>query len=292
MRFAVSFILLALLAQGCGDSTPAAPDPLTEYRLDIATEERPLVEDAIERTNAILQDSVPIRLQAGWRHSDAPDRVPVYLIGSYNVGRDQKVWIPEGERFVLINQPALIDFLGGVTKRENFSSVLAVILLHEIGHVVNGDVGSYIGGEPLSKETLNSQSTPSKNRELAADRFAASQLKQAMKTGATIPRFSAGMKVASSLVLLNFDVFSKRLLKHFGDQTNAAYLDSGYSHPNFELRLLIVLNEISPTPKSQALIEDFLGQRSPPIGPGILFDSRPGHSKPAASRDPGDGKAP
>ena len=67
MRFAFSCILLALLAQGCGDSTPATPDPLTEYRLDIATEERPLVEEAIERTNAILQDSVPIRLQAGWR---------------------------------------------------------------------------------------------------------------------------------------------------------------------------------------------------------------------------------
>jgi hypothetical protein len=55
----------------------------------------------------------------------------------------------------------------------------------------------------------------------------------------------------------------------------AAY-DLGYTHPNFELRLLTVNDMISNTPTSHRLLESFLAKRA--AGTSILYQS------PAAKR--------
>ncbi len=284
-RFVLVLAALVLVAPGCSEPKTAAHNPLADYRLEAATEERPLVEQAIKLANAVLQDRVPVRLSAAWGDEESSGSVPVYLIASSNVGSNDKVWIPDGEHFVLVNQPALIEFLGGLTKRDNFPAVLAVILLHEVGHLVDPAAGTKTGRSTGDAGASKSASDASKDRELAADRFAADQLKAATKIGESVPRFSAAIKVQSALAMLNFDVFSKRLLKHFGDQTNAAYGDQSYSHPNFELRLLTVLNELSPTPQSKQLLDDFLQRRQPASSGGILFDGRSTHNdaSPAAA---------
>jgi hypothetical protein len=286
-RFVVVLAALVLVAPGCSEPKPAAHDPLVDYRLEPATEERPLVEQAIKLTNAVLQDRVPVRLRPAWADAESTDSVPVYLIGPLNVGDDDKVWIPEGERFVLVNQPALREFLGGLTKRDNFPAVLTVILLHEVGHLVEPAAGPKTGRPSSDAGSSKSANDASKDRELAADRFAADQLKAATMPGESVPRFSAAIKVQSALVMLNFDVFSQRFRKHFGDQTNSAYVDQSYSHPNFELRLLTVLNELSPTPQSQQLLDDFLQKRQPATGGGILFDGRSSHNDASPAAVPG-----
>ena len=49
------------------------------------------------------------------------------------------------------------------------------------------------------------------------------------------------------------------------------FLDRGYSHPNFEMRFLIMNYRLQPTDTARVLLEDFLAGRAerPTVGFGL-----------------------
>lgn len=55
--------------------------------------------------------------------------------------------------------------------------MLALVFLHEVGHVSRGQIGSYTGLQPISFREIEDIAGPTKNVELAADRFAAERLR-------------------------------------------------------------------------------------------------------------------
>jgi hypothetical protein len=75
---------------------------------------------------------------------------------------------------------------------------------------------------------------------------------------------------------LSFEMQEVRSLKYFGAAsfpTPEAYWDTGYTHPNFELRVLTVNDLVSNTPLSHRLLQSFLKGRSSDSKQGVLFQA-------------------
>jgi hypothetical protein len=65
---------------------------------------------------------------------------------------------------------------------------------------------------------------------------------------------------------LSFEMQQVRSERYFGSSllhTPAAFYDTGYTHPNFELRVLTVNDRISNTEASHQLLANFLAGRAP-----------------------------
>jgi hypothetical protein len=57
-------------------------------------------------------------------------------------------------------------------------------------------------------------------------------------------------------------------LNHFGATnlcSRAVFSDAGYTHPNFELRLLTANDMLMHTPQSEQLVQDFMSCRRTPV---------------------------
>jgi hypothetical protein len=140
---------------------------------------------------------------------------------------------------------------------------LAVILLHEAGHFEYGDAGLY--GEPvaINKDSLPVQLNESKNKELRADRFAGDQIRSASKSSGH--RQKTAMDLSLCLINAGWNLFHHRLIDNFGATTlrlPSAFGDRNYSHPNLELRLLIINYAASHQEAALQLLQDFLDKRS------------------------------
>jgi hypothetical protein len=75
------------------------------------------------------------------------------------------------------------------------------------------------------------------------------------------------------LSILSLNMAAVRVLEQFGATSlcsRAVFADSGYSHPNFELRLLVANDLLSRSPTSRDLLDSFLTCRAKPNS-GILF---------------------
>jgi hypothetical protein len=148
------------------------------------------------------------------------------------------------------------------TKAPNDSPILALMLLHEIGHISRGEWGRYEHHNRFEVADLLGIEDPhrfDKNSELTADRFAANQVRKA--TQDTAARFSAAIIVGSALSVHQFSVFGDRVLDGFLSLSMDRFLDSGYTHPNYELRMLVILNLVNRDEGSLRLLNDFLSQR-------------------------------
>ena len=134
--------------------------------------------------------------------------------------------------------------------------VLAFFLLHELGHIHQGEASEAIGTNGIS---YNISDTHQKALERAADEYAASKIREAANKRGT-SRATTAMQVEMALTNLSWNLASNRLLNHFGGTSlNSPNLfwDNGYTHPNIELRILTVNDLIDKTEDSHKLIEDF-----------------------------------
>jgi len=123
---------------------------------------------------------------------------------------------------------------------------------------------------------LNLDPTAEKDREQKADAFAVEQLKGAMGRRNRTNAWTAAQMATMDLSNLSFEMQEVRSLKYFGAatlHTAAAYYDTSYTHPNFELRILTVNDMISNTPTSHQLLQNFLKGRSSDAKSGVLFQA-------------------
>lgn len=274
--------LLSLLA-GCSrpDST-TTPNPAEKYALKETLVGWSAVEQAMQLVNNALNDDV------GFRFGDARNRpsgytdkfIPVCLIDEPNLVRLGPSFVPEGEECVLVNAGELAKlatlFAGDaeVPFTNTEGDLLALILLHELGHIRYGDSGACVDERLLPRTNLNLTANGMKARELRADAFAAEHIRDAFAAVNSAPRLMAGFRLRDTLAKVAWNFTSRRVLNDFGAtilRRPDVFWDSGYSHPNTEFRILTMQYLVSPTGDSERLLEQFREARS--RGPYRLSES-------------------
>ncbi|WP_257169611.1 hypothetical protein [Bradyrhizobium sp. SRS-191] len=269
----VASLLCAILGLACNDPSPSWD--VARYGLVEAPSGRPTVRVAIGLVRKILPDPPPLVIEAGWS-SNRPDRaVPVHAVGGQGLGRGELVSIYSDCRCILVKTGDLDRWLqekvgsGSALMSVDPGALLAYMLLHEIGHFIDRDESGAMSA-PGGVGSLNRDDTAQKDRETAADRFAATSLKDALQSSGA-RGLSAG-EVTMALSNLSWNLSAHRLLDDFGATSLGkpqAFWDRGYSHPNIELRILTVNALVSGSDVAQQLPDDFLNRRKQ--GPTILF---------------------
>jgi hypothetical protein len=312
MRRACSLIVIAAI--GCdaaGGVAPPAPisdadrgrhgprfmpphavsNPVRRYGLYESERHRSMVAAAIELANGAMGGGVDFRLTPGWIPARAEGtRVPVYLVGLDRPGRFGISFVPRGERCIFVDDEALSSLqkavLGQIPEQAlcEDQELLALILLHEAGHIEHGDWGRVFPSQ-ASSNTLNADETEGKKREIEADRFAAGQIKDGLRSPPTSRRVAAAARLENAVREVGFRLFLHRKKKDLeslryefdellrrepGSSTggtrsqsseSAAYLDAGASHPNLEYRLMRMHYEMFPTQGEKDILEQIENRR-------------------------------
>jgi hypothetical protein len=144
-----------------------------------------LLENALALSNTWIDPDKGIRFAPSWTKSDGSTKgvVPVYAISTFNAPVNYMIAVPAGCRCVFIQPRAYEDWLDkhlsqdGNRLEVDETRLLAFMLLHEAGHISNGDLGEFDGS---GSGSLNTDSTADKQREERADAFAVEQVKHAL----------------------------------------------------------------------------------------------------------------
>jgi hypothetical protein len=147
------------------------------------------------------------------------------------------------------------------------ASVYAMALLHEMGHLRDGDSGSYTEPASITSADVTTGFDHSTNKEINADRFAVQQLRQALDADdwRSSPTGYPGRSNIANHVLnvLNVAVntYDYRV-DPWGALNGRRDLSSfsmrGYSHLNLQLRLLIMVYQLVPDPAKRAQLSQLL----------------------------------
>ena len=261
----ICLILLLAWFSGCGNDGDARIDHAARFGLRHSALGRPVIEAAVRHANLILDHDSGVRFCASWVLAEGAHEagnIPVYLIASDDLPGSSNCFIPNGERCVFVNA-AWAARAGDLLWSNGLSTlpvepvhIWSLLLLHEAGHLAHGHGGAY----ESSSIDLNRVLTASKERELDADRFAASQIRSASQVGQPLERFLAGHELLHTVASVTWNETRNRLIEHFGASAVGnprVFWDAGYSHPNLRLRMLFLSHQLSPTHGSQESIDSF-----------------------------------
>lgn len=280
-----------------------------KYGLSETTRFGEVMERAIILANVVLGKDEPIRLQPTWKpcglyphlefiRSDRPgfrvlldDRkdlcvyenarsVPVYLIDDDQLGKSENTFVPDGECCIFVNIRCLdriFTYFGvsGQTQMSQYSeyeraSVLATMLLHEVGHIHFGDSGSYTTPASLTSVDLSSKASQPINPEVRADRYAVEQIHKALLSDDLRPFLNLGSgrwSVASRLLfVINIAVntydYHNDPWGYLNNQPRLnLFASKGYSHLDINLRLLLMLYQLEPSSITKAKLKQLLGDK-------------------------------
>lgn len=277
MKLATALVALALLIAGRKDDLNKQ-NPVQRLGLIETALGRPIADQAINSANAVLGARTRAKLRGSWQSAQENDII-VYLIGSTAVPSVYSVMVPNACRCVFVQPTAFDHWMKDHTealpqmKAVESGTVLAFMLLHEVGHIVHGDPGQFEDtGESVAP---NTDITEQKKRESKADSFAVEQLVAALDDRKAIEGWLAAMRIELALSDLSWNMATLRFLNHFGATSlcsRAVFSDAGYTHPNFELRLLTANDMLIQTPVSKQLVEDFMGCRRTPAP--VLYEAK------------------
>lgn len=241
------------------------PDPVTAAEYKEATTDRDFARKTIDLTNSILGAASKYKLTPSWERSrfgpDGKSLVKVYLIR------------PTKPPFVLqvpFKSCNCIFLQVGAYRNNIFSYsekfpqmsklderyILAFMLLHEIGHINQNDAGHI----DQAKGDFNYDDNELKQRELAADRFAAQTLMKSANDKESTSGFLNSMYVQMDISKASFNLQAVRSLENFGGTALCStylFADRGASHPNFELRILTVNDILVHSPETSELLRTF-----------------------------------
>lgn len=275
-------IALLVVAVGCRRQDNLPDDPVSKVGLTETALGHPLIEQASAYANSWLDPALNTRFAPSWAAPDPhsqSDSVKIYAISEFHAPANYMVAVPVGCRCVFIEPRVYESWLkdhtpsSGATLEVDPQRLLGFMLLHEAGHIVHHDPGDF--GEGV-QGTLNLDPTEQKDREQKADAFAVEQLEGAIGRRKQLEPWLAALNTTKDLENLSFEMQEVRQKKYFGAvtlHTPAAYYDTSYTHPNFELRILTVNDLVSNTPNSHKLLTDFLEGRISNATPSVLFQA-------------------
>jgi hypothetical protein len=179
--------------------------------------------------------------------------VPVYLINDDKLGTSENAFVPDNEQCIFVNA-RFIDTIWkdfGLSyyqpdRRHEF--VLALILLHELGHLNNGDSTSYTNPGIIDWNSKVFERQLKDNQEYKADMFAIRQI-QSWKTASRISKVFLGLTPdylsgdfyrALAYGRTEFEVNRDILGYSPGKRHSLNFQPNKYSHPNLYLRFLLM----------------------------------------------------
>jgi hypothetical protein len=225
---------------------------------------RPQINEAIDLANSIIERRDAI-LRAAWSPR-LGNEIAVYAVARDGLGRREIIFVPPGCRCVAVQAVQLNAWLlehtsvAGRPASLDKSAALAFMLAHEVGHIVHGDWAALLPA--TASAAWNEMLTAQKKREVAADRFAAGMIAAALSHHGD--RGLAGARVSLALSELSYIMSAHRIIDHFGGtgtHARSLFWDDGYTHPNFELRILTVNHLIRDDRLSSRLMQEFLDHR-------------------------------
>jgi hypothetical protein len=214
--------------------------------------------------------------------------IPVYVVdGAGNLGARETTFVPPDARCVFVNARALPALLDGFAVAEpsawqrysvrERAAAIAVVLLHEAGHIVANDGGSYggIGGNRVVNPTAAAV-----RREVEADRFATTQIARGL-VDATVDKrelLEGGRGRAANTL---FYIVQLAWAAHDGRAYMAAnpaaareelYRPAEPSHLNLHLRFEVMQYDLEPSADRKADLRARLGDAVDasdfaPVGP-------------------------
>jgi hypothetical protein len=204
------------------------------------------------------------RFDNGLRFVNADD-IAVFIIDGASLGRTETAFVPEGARCIFINGASLDSlfesfFLTGAAAMQKHNSfdkamALALIFVHELGHLHFGDSGSYGPPAALDLRDIDKPSEAIANREVRADKFAAEILARAWNSherrspiGTLYGRASIANNIfrilATGSNTFDFRNDPQGVLDHIAKPQ--LFRQAGYSHLNLYVRLLVLLEQLNP----------------------------------------------
>jgi hypothetical protein len=273
-------VLLVLVASGCQTKAPTVSEKgIEEFGLIEAPVDHPALLSSIRIARLVMGSSASVKVAAGWQAGADASSVRVFAATADGFADDEIMRSDGACHCVVAQVGAVTRWLklhtgqGEELLDMDTHDLLAYMLLHEIGHIVHGDSpeGVEPGATQNHKAGFNFEATVQKNREVAADRYAAGLIAAAMADRGT-DRGIAATKIALTLSQLSWNLAGHRLLDNFGGtglHQPVLFRDAGLSHPNLEWRILSVNDAISSTEASHKLLTDFESARG--AAPVVLF---------------------
>jgi hypothetical protein len=247
--------------------------PIDRYGWRESFRYRTALEEAVTIANEVLAAFSPLRFCVSW-HCAQDGMVPVYLVDGDRLSPQHVVFVPHGDRCVVINTDSIggvVDYLNPVSDKAisiPLSRILTFTLLHEAGHIHFGDSGSLIPGTiitgpeilavSLSREDVLSRDIVSKHPELRADLFAVDAIEAARKVESEDINWGVKMMFVVEDVAWNLSMFRFGADDGRGLQQRTSF-DPSYSHPNLEFRLLVV-NVVQESSDGSVLVSPALDQ--------------------------------
>jgi hypothetical protein len=263
--------------------TPLTPSVkgIEEYGLVEAPVDHQTLLSSIRIARLVLGPSAPVNIVAGWNAGADASNLRVFAAAPDGLADNEVMRSDAGCRCVIAQGAAMTRWLqlqtGQGEERLDVDAhdLLAYMLLHEAGHLVHGDSPERVEtpASPKHRPGFNLDATAQKDREVAADRYAAGTIAAAMADRGT-DRGIAATKIALTLSQLSWNLAAHRLLDNFGGtglHRPSLFQDAGLSHPNLEWRILSVNDAISSTAASHKLLTDFESARR--AGPVVLYRS-------------------
>jgi hypothetical protein len=267
MRLLHIVVLLAgLLVSACEpiDQSACAPDNFGLARTSLESE---LVHRAIDVSNAVLKTTGGDTFSFSGEFSlpRNPRQIPVSVLSSLNLSASDVIWVPPDCLHIYIQAPALRRWINQARHANGYGDpfeehyVVGFMLLHEMGHVLQHNSGSYLNIDG-SSSSLNIQSTNAKRAESAADAFAEATLKRGISSDNGPVAEVASSIVKNLGVLANNFYYATTLsqgLEEILCLNGTLYWDWGYSHPNLVFRLVNTVNRLAPTAQTAEIVQTF-----------------------------------
>ena len=266
--------MLSMVAFNWQPATAAMLDDLPK-----STNNLTALREAIDLANTLL-----LKTNVGQLYLEGTSRprektaqaIPVRLVDG---GTNFIIAVPRDTRLIVVGDSSITNvptvftrsFTNGLAIDTN--ALLALCLLHESGHLRFEHHKKALGG--THSYHLNIEQTASKKAEEEADTFAAQVMKTAFaSTGDIAATISSGrLQMAASSISWNLQGW--RSINNFGATAlRRAYVlaDTGFSHPNIELRFLRINHLLNPTAASEKLLRDFDKFRDEiPKQPEVLY---------------------
>jgi hypothetical protein len=263
MKLPVVALLTGFMVSACDptDHTTVAPESFGLARTGI---EADLVNQAIEVANTILAGGDANLFRRDLSPQAGPREVPVSLLSSLNLSGSDVIWVPPNCRCVYIQAPALRRWIDRAKHADGYGDpfdekyVVAFMLLHEMGHILQGTSGEYLRSEDPAS-SLNVRSTDAKLAESAADAFAEAELVERLRSGGNQAQTASA--IVSNISILSNNIYYAITLGQGLTEimclTPTIYWDWGYSHPNLVFRLMETMNRLAPSPQTARIVADF-----------------------------------
>jgi hypothetical protein len=238
------------------------PDILRKYKLVESKLHRELLVASIHLANTLL--GLDTKYQLAPSDDSAEGRIPVYLVAGDNLGEREYAFSIQGEHCIVINADRISQLVrrfgseyddrtvverhppyGVYPPQQDYArKVLAIVLMHEVGHLWQENHGSYSGSPSVSYAEIMSTSGETRSIELAADKFCADRLRRGHELVQAFHdnpgKFVANRTLSGARLrdVSEFEGFVFYALMKVGPRKPFAGM-MPVSHLDFDLRLLI-----------------------------------------------------